>query len=378
MDSIFLNFESAKLNINNPGLTNLLLFILFFSIIVLTTKKKVKDSNIFLSCSQSEQLKGIAIFFVILGHLWVHVSESRPSIVLSGDAVSMFLILSGFGMTKSSNGKILDLKNFVKKRINRIMIPYWIATIFIIIFDSMLLGKVLNINSFIMTFLGINLSVDLRHLDYVRWFVTFILLWYIVFYISNNYLTISRRTFLFISFPLLLLPLSYYILHFGWYQFFSFPIGCILAIHYQKFVDLWNDNRKLIIICSLTAIIYALLYHKVMSIDDFNNLIRNSIPNLFLAYFVEANSIVFNLGIIFIFTYYSGKGFESKFLLFLGRYSYELFLLHGVLLIKYNLFFQSFIKVPIEIKFSVLFMFITILSITLAKLSGVVYAIKKQ
>lgn len=54
---------------------------------------------------QAEQLRGVAIFLVVLGHLWVHASKQSPFLMLQGDAVAMFLIISVFGLTMSSMGK---------------------------------------------------------------------------------------------------------------------------------------------------------------------------------------------------------------------------------------------------------------------------------
>lgn len=376
MNKFFINFELAKLNISYPDLTNILMHFLFMLIILLSTKRNGRKSQKLLSIVQTEQLRGLAIFFVLLGHLWVHVSKSRPGIVLSGDAVSMFLILSGFGLTVSSGLKKLDYKQFISKRINRIMVPYWIATLVILLLDFFILRRTLPVNDTIMTFLGLNFSLELRHLDYVRWFVTFILLWYTIFFIGQNTFSTKNRIYFFLFIASILLPLNYYLFDFGWYYFFSFPFGCIIAIYYEDLKRIFNKKRSAILIASIIGICYVMAYKTAFNDQHFRQMVGDIIPNIFLKYVREGNSILLNMGIIFICGHLGEKGFENKLLIALGRYSYELFLLHGVFLIKYNPLFRSSNNFAIVIGFSVLILFLFGLSIILSKVSNLKYVKK--
>jgi len=171
--NVLKNYQVVKLDVYSPDLVNVSLMALFLAVILLTTVRTKKTSQL-LCKEQTEQLKGVAIFFVVLGHLWVHVSQASASLVFSGDAVFLFLFLSGFGLTRSHQQTPYSLRSFVTKRIVRVFGPYWLATILIILLDYVILGKKYSIHSLIMTFVGINLSPELRHMDYARWFGTFI------------------------------------------------------------------------------------------------------------------------------------------------------------------------------------------------------------
>ena len=378
MLNLFSNFQNTKLDISSPDLLNNLLLIIFFFISFITIKKNRKALNNFMSFDQTEQLKGIAIFFVILGHLWIHVSISKPSIVLSGDAVSMFLILSGYGLTRSCESKKIKFKNFTIKRINRVMIPYWIATALILIFDFILLDKTTEFKSLIMTFLGLNFSVDLWHLDYVRWFVTFILFWYLIFFLGHNYFENKNRVLFFIIITSIILPIDYYILHFGWYKFYSFPVGCIVGIYIVPIESLWQKNRKTIVTITIFALIFVLIYKITSSNKYIHTAIYAFVPNIFMAYINDGASIVISSSIFILFISVSSKGYISIFLLFLGRYSYELFLLHGAFLIKYNPFINDKSKNYMLFSFIIFFIFIIGMSFFLSKISRIVYAKAKS
>ena len=83
------------------------------------------------------------------------------------------MILSGFGLTSSV--KTLNLNKFISKRIVRVLVPYWIATVFILILDYLILGIFLQPANIVLTFIGANFNKEISHIDYVRWYVTFIL-----------------------------------------------------------------------------------------------------------------------------------------------------------------------------------------------------------
>jgi membrane-bound acyltransferase YfiQ involved in biofilm formation len=378
MIALLSNFQNTKIEILSPELINILLLLFFFLISLLTIKKDRKALNNFMSYDQTEQLKGIAIFFVILGHLWVHVSITKPSVVLSGDAVSMFLILSGYGLSKSSKLKIIKLKIFLSKRINRVMIPYWFATTLILILDFILLGKTIELKSLILTYLGLNFSVELWHLDYVRWFVTFILFWYFIFYICHNYFENKNRVLFLILIASIILPTDYYLLHFGWYKFFSFPIGCMIGIYFEPIEKLWQRHKKTMITIASLALISALFYKIITNDKHIHTVIYDLVPNIFMAYINDGVSMIISFSIFILFISVSSRGYVSKLLLFLGRYSYELFLLHGAFLIKYNPFLNEGTKNYILFTFIIFFIFITGLSFILSKISRIAYAKSKS
>ncbi len=160
----FSNYEFVKLVIPCPMMQNLILLSIF-AIVALISRKK--ETTTFLDKTQTDQLKGIAILLVVLGHLWVHVSRVRAIPALGDYAVSLFLILSGFGLSISQITKTIN-SNFIFKRFRRVIIPYWLITLFILVADFLLLNKTYSITDVMATFAGVNLSRNLRQIDYTR------------------------------------------------------------------------------------------------------------------------------------------------------------------------------------------------------------------
>lgn len=131
-----------------------------------------------LSQTQTSQMRGIAILLVLFHHFFSNVvdySASVRNIVLNQGqiGVSIFLILSGFGIYKSINRN--GLKAFFSKRASRVLIPYIVAGLVQSIFELILYRK--NFYLFIQSILNILYDTS------SRWFIGFIIFWYCVVYL---------------------------------------------------------------------------------------------------------------------------------------------------------------------------------------------------
>ena len=370
------DYQINKLFIAEPDLVNIMIILLLFVLSVISVKRSSQHQ--ILHFSQTQQLKGMAIFFIVLGHLWVHVAASSPYFVFSGDAVSLFLILSGFGLTRSIEKEKLTLKEFLAKRVKKVMVPYWIATIVILLFDSYFLNRHLSYEHLAMTFLGLNLYPETSHIDYVRWFVTFILIWYMTFFIvfknfqDNKFLSLS----LLFLYALVTLPVCYYFIDLGWYQFFSFPIGCALALYYENVISIYQRHKNMLLIASIGVFSYVLLIKFALWHSHINDYVFAAVPNILLKFYYEFNSIVVSIAVLLLFNRICHKGYYSRFLKFLGEYSYELFLLHGAFLIKYNPVIKGGDSLSIIVQFTLYILMIIGFSIILSKASNYFYAKK--
>ena len=121
-------------------------------------------------------MKGIAITFVVLGHL--EIIEKAGLI-----GVSIFLCLSGYGLACSYERHRLD--NYWIKRIRGVFIPYFVCNIFISLFSFVFNYK--NFREFTITdifcaVLGINIKSPL---DPTMWYIHYIFIMYIMFIISK-------------------------------------------------------------------------------------------------------------------------------------------------------------------------------------------------
>jgi membrane-bound acyltransferase YfiQ involved in biofilm formation len=329
--NIFTNFELDKLKTINPDLSNILILSVLIILCVFTVKRGPSE---FLDRIQTEQLKGIGILFVIVGHLWVHVSEGRAKIIFSEDAIALFFLLSGYGLTVSSKKGKLSLKRFISGRIKRVMVPDWVATIAIIIMDYVILKRAYPVSDLLSTLMGVNVNASTVFIDYVRWYITLLLLWYFLFFIAKSKMEGAKFVgFLFAAAAFIFL-VDYYFTHFNWYQIFSFPAGCMIGLYYDRLHKI--VNLKIFVFFSFFLIVFTFFY-KVSISEIFIPLI----PWFAYRLVNEILSISFCLGLICMIALLGARNIYSKLLIFTGAISYELFLLHGVFLIKYNPIFSG-------------------------------------
>jgi peptidoglycan/LPS O-acetylase OafA/YrhL len=342
------NFESSKLLISNPSFHNfVILFILFVTTLVFTRRKPTA----FLDITQTNELKGFAIMMVVTGHLWVHVSKEPASLILGDVAVSLFLILSGFGLTLSVEKTPVTFKRFVGQRLSRVMAPYWVATGVILILDYLVLDKTYSLPDISSTLAGINGDRSVRDLDYARWFISLLLLEYIAFFVANRFLPRFEAILSLCVFSVLLMVLKHYhlLLLGSFHNMMAFPLGCLLAYYIKavtRFVFAKANHKKLVVfvIFSLFLTWYALQNIEVTT-GVLNKITHRGLPILWSTLFCFlAILIIGGLGRL---------GFVSGFLAFSGAIALEVYLIHGPLLIKYNPVFGWFPPDYIAIAYSI-------------------------
>lgn len=357
--SFFLNFETLKLTVKDPGAINLYIWLLLLGVAALSIQRR---KTRFLDVTETDQLRGIAILFIVVGHLWVHVSNARPAIILSGEGVSLFLILSGFGLTRSHLKKPYSIRRFISKRFRRLFVTYWLATIVIMTLDYVLLQRTYTLSDILMTFMGVNITETTKHIDYARWFITFLIFWYGAFLLASR--QEENRGFLLIlaGISIFVFLFDYYITKFGWYQIFSFFFGCILGVSYDVICEVVLKRKKIMVVFAIFGLIWTLLFNLLLK----NLLIRN-IPYLGFLFADEVKSILFSTSIMVFGYFFCGAGLISRFLVIMGMFSYEIFLIHGAFLIKYN-FFLTGKYLPLT--FATYLAFVVLLSIILSRFAG--------
>ena len=346
------NFEVDKLLVSQPDLTNFAILIILFIIVIFSLKRR---RTTFGDAAHSNQAKGVAILLIIVGHLWVHVSSQEPSLVFSSEGVSLFLILSGYGLTMSHLASAYTLKRFFFKRISRIFYLYWLVTILVIGLDYLVLNRTYSFFDILLTTVGINLNETTKHLDYARWYITFILFWYIMFYLSTMLQSKNRALLFIFAASSILLPLDYYVTHLGWYQMYAFSIGCFIGRNHKAIRNSLQAHHTISIVAAFIGLAMVILY----KIYIFHPL-RDFLSYLVFLFVSEGAGILFSLSVMVLIRCWGQANLASRFLSFTGIISYELFLLHGPFLIKYNFFmngenviFPFFVYLPIIFMLSI-------------------------
>lgn len=281
----------------------------------------------FISKNVSYQLKALAIIFVMLDHLNLRKFLYIPILSNWGTfSVSLFLILSAYGLAISYKNDP-KLSNYIYKRFNKVMLPYILVTVLWILVNIMLFKKSYSLSTEILSIAGMDFY---RTIDPTMWFITFILLWYIVFYIVfklpiRNCLKLLLIFLIGLAFKLQNLNCGAPGMFWQWRaNAFSFPLGILLGLYSQNIIKILSNinekNKKFIF--AFFAILFSLIFLKFYT--------------LFTNGFTDDNyffmCIPFSATVISLFILLEKLNIKLPFLTYIGNYSYEIYLFEGAFL----------------------------------------------
>ena len=211
--------------------------------------------------------KGLAIFLIVLYHYCQPIVSGLWSqvIVLGGSGVHLFLVLSGFGLGLSSNRKI---GLFYKKRLTKIILPYYLTIIAIFIFNIFFSiygdDSLYALGGHLFFYRMIDESLA-KSFGYHFWFISTIIQLYIFFpLISLIFDRLSLKLFIFVSF---LISCLYWIFIFIYglndqsiysnlflRYLWEFNLGFALAYLYrEKGFLFWNQNQFILLFTSILS-----------------------------------------------------------------------------------------------------------------------------
>ncbi len=254
-----------------------------------------------MSLDYTTVMRGVAILMVMLQHLSGFVFGSRVFTPFGGGGVAIFLIISGYGLTLSSEKK--GLEGFWRKKAVRVFFPWmvvWAAMVAIRGYGSE------------------GCSIDtLFLLSRFNWYLQYLLACYAVFYVAHRWCHRYRfwllGTFAVATFAL-------------WgniqaEQGASFIVGCLLAER-GRFFSWTRGHLRWIAVVALVAFVVSLGIKQVGSVRalmDSVPLVGHSV-NLCLKFSLAA----FVMAACFV-AFPVVNGAWSK---WIGKISYELYLVH--------------------------------------------------
>ena len=270
----------------------------------------------FLSIGNTKNEKGIAAILIVLHHLSQRVEVSGPLVIMGYTGfvlVAVFFFVSGYGLEYGLRNKPHYLKGFFRKRILPVLMPYWIVNSIDIVF-YLLKGKVFTPAQYILSYLGIDFITG-------TWFVAAILLMYISFWIAFR----SKESYIIFG----MCMMGYCIICFALNLHSSYTASIaafVLGVIWNKIgiqVVTWIRKMyslKLLICVGIFG--FAFLGRLVLSSKDVNN----QVVQFVLRNLVSVSFVICLIAIT------QKVQFRGKVLEWLGNISYELYIVHSVLL----------------------------------------------
>lgn len=294
--------------------------------------QKQKKNNTFentlktLDKTQSEYLKGIAILLVLTGHgfRWLTPCPWQLLNWAGAIGVSIFLFLSGYGLMESYNENGISTLNWWKNRLQKVMIPFWIM----MLFQTILLWK-LNIEigkkDWLLNFLGYVDYDSMGTIDSTMWYITFLMLQYMVFFVTfvmpvPDYIKITAISLLYV-----LGWINHVSLVSDWdFNYFTFLLGILYSCFRKKL----NLNFK---VTSLVAVVVLL----AISTGYWNSLL----PTITVWQIYTYSGLFTFVSLIMLLK--DNYNIFNSFFLCIGKYSYEIYLVEGVIIIRLPFIYQN-------------------------------------
>jgi peptidoglycan/LPS O-acetylase OafA/YrhL len=283
----------------------------------------------------TEALKGILILIVTFSHLTAYIDCGIIKEICNYGAlaVSVFFFISGYGLMKSLIYRKDYLTNFISKRFSKILPPIIIVTIIYIplkvYFDGTNLYQLLK-----------DLAKGHTLTPYA-WYIYAIILYYLSFYTTFKIIKRKNIAIAFVFIMIILYTGIIKYLNWGawWYiSSFAFPMGLLYAYHEQKIIELLYIKSRVSTTLIYLANIFILLYCALGTYfmwPGWGGIMYNLIPLLIMPILYS-----FNLERIHI-------------LRFLGRISYEIYILHGIFIQVGEKYFDSYFLIIFVCVFSI-------------------------
>lgn len=317
------------------------------------------NNNSLINVDTSLTLKAIACMVIIAYHFSLRVENDDLLIKLFGMggtwALSIFLLLSSYGISQSEKIKKYEFKSYFKHRILKLLIPFWVCIFIVVLFYAILspsiteeaiiskarLGEAFphfSDSTWMDYFLYI---VGLKSISAGNWFVLVILYAYILFYVVSTYIGYDKRRLFVLYYSMGLIAfglLTSYLdwpAHY-WRNLWALALGLFLSLYENELLKikrlrfiLWLFTNIVLVIdwlfihcCDYTYIVFANL--ALVSIILFQR--------LFSLYSLKKRSIVLCLSLI----------------------SYQIYLVHGAILNIQWYMFGSHNSLLLVVVFSIL------------------------
>lgn len=319
------------------------LFLLIVLSFVLGRRKadNTPADNTLFTLDSTLVLKGLAIILLLLGHISQQCTVGSNALsyrMTANAAVIIFLFVSGVGLAKKYQLRVN--KQFLLKRIKKLAMPVWLSLLLFIALNFLLIGHRDPVGQLVLNFCGIFWT---QFPNNPCWFITYILFLYAVYFMVAL-LPVNRITQVAVLF---LLPfiVAWLIIETGaigyfalWPQYslvFSVGIVCgLTASQLQKLNEKLFDFSPIVFIACMLILLG--LYWTGLAVYRISHLVPLELFTQLV--FALINPVSLILFLILFVGLLEKREFQSGMLQFLGKYSFEVYLLHFPFMVYYDFF----------------------------------------
>ena len=297
-----------------------IVFLFIGGILILPVGIYGKDNSC-LSITNMNVLKGIACVLVIISHISIQLGGKGVLILTSSVgylAVGIFFFSSGYGLIYSFTNKDNYLNGFIRKRVLKILVPFWFTNVFFLLINVVVYSKHYAHLDVIEYVFGIKLICG-HH-----WFIVFLICFYLLFWLVG--IALKKTSYIIAVMAILTLIISvligFKIIKYGDFgkNILAFPIGMMVAKYNIVIKKIISNASKKIGVISMAIFIVTYAYYTIIKwhIGMENNLLVNYIVD----FICQTSFIVMMLMLV------QKYNVKSRVTLFISGISYEVYLIH--------------------------------------------------
>ena len=321
-------------------LISAVLVLLFF----LTLRREEEGAGIrdeFLAIETGDMLRGLAIVFLLFGHLAMTCAYGDCLFEGAGTwAVTIFLFISGVALTKTYGWVGLE-NTFFWRRLRKLLPSNWIVLIAFYTLDFALRNKTYGSTKILLDLLGASTP---NPPNGPNWFIAYILYLYLIYYLVSKIRmpNAGRVLLLFLlsyGTMLLILTSTFLSANVGiWTQYaIVFPTSVAIGIYSKAVKDGLNHLFRKKRIVYWAAIFASLsLFISGKGLYTISHLIDSPI---YAEMVVTLRSVPFIIALLMLSHLVDMFRIYSKSIAWLGQYSFEIFLIHLPFMVYYDFFF---------------------------------------
>ena len=329
----------------------------------------------FLSLSQSKALQGMCVLLIVFHHISqkIYVRQDLPQLIThSLDPfvnagfllTAVFFFFNGYGLYKSYTTKSGYLDHFLSKRLSAPLVAYYVTGL---IFFALRLGLGEKIGKkLIILYLS-----GLVHCSPYSWYIVILILFYVVFYlVFKRAKDASSATVIFSVIVLaymilgLFIPRNSYILRGEWWynSVFMMPLGMFFAGSEDRIISHVKRNygKYLAVHLVLVFPVFKLSELVIQRFGYFND----SIPygTMCKAISLLSHMLCVYMFVALILLVSMKVKIGNRVLAFLGKYTLEIYLIHGILVEVFDHDFVGFAPSPIPVSSPFLYILCVIIA----------------
>lgn len=293
------------------------------------------NSTFIIDRNNSQALKAVCCVLIVLHHSVLYhttlYGEGIYGVFLDGFfkcicgyvPVAIFFFLSAYGITESENIQHLGWRDFLKRRMCRVYVPFVLTNILFLV--GLAFCKKLEYSDTLLSIVGIKL------IDIVTWFVPVLLLFYIFAYILTY---VKQRRYKTVG--MVLLTIAYVasgitIFNIPFYAIVSVPafvIGYVSSLYKSEINAVLKHISIRYVVMTVSLILVVVLSAMMMQYIKVSDNAYHFV--------VAANNVFISLLLVAVFT---GRKIAWFRLDWLGKISYEVYLVHAKVFVIGGVFF---------------------------------------